>query len=677
MRQPMIDMNYLKEALEKAAYTEAEIARILYDCYGTHEGNPQYVAEMYRRMIPEELRFALENPKPFEPLSSHALPTSGIHLGNLATGKLMSGLWPALILIFGATGTGKTNYLHFLLQQYLVLEYFIVFITYKIQEIPEWCTVFRLDEAVEYPGFPTYTTAMNIPPRGVGFEAWIRDQARAFAYLAEFHEAGEGYYREARLKAKAEFPNQSLTDERVLLWLKSHAPKTYTETYKKHTRNTDWMEIRRLDDPSSFFCSQGYDWEDWALNLQGVALLASPSPSISQRLKVYDFLGRMVKTREATVGEDHFPIVIIIDEAHVYCPRQYSTSTISEAANLFRRTRSCHMSVILTGHSPQVFDQMVLSNATAIVDTGVASDTDMRILANYMALSREQAEAKKGLEQNEAVVRCGSLPVQLVTVPDQHSATSSIQNLLNHTRQMIARLNIHPEVEFPEGTAPFHSSGLNKIEMEALRVLAQAERREDTFGKTRQGLMHALRLRDREVDTLRETLLRNGYVIEQPFHALTHGYPIFMRFTRKSLQLLKQDGFHGLRENVEQVSEPHWATVTVIAQWMKTEGCHVQKEACMATQDPHRDFRCDLVVAYPTGEKTIVEVVLSNSLTDCAGIAEGLRTQLKHFDFLLFVVEKREDGKALQKYLREKCPDLMPQIQIECAFTYFEKVWHH
>jgi len=31
-------------------------------------------------------------------------------------------------------------------------------------------------------------------------------------------------------------------------------------------------------------------------------------------------------------------------------------------------------------------------------------------------------------------------------------------------------------------------------------------------------------------------------------------------------------------------------------------------------------------MAYPTGERTIVEVVLSNSLTDCAGIAEGSRS---------------------------------------------------
>jgi hypothetical protein len=104
----------------------------------------------------------------------------------------------------------------------------------------------------------------------------------------------------------------------------------------------------------------------------------------------------------------------------------------------------------------------------------------------------------------------------------------------------------------------------------------------------------------------------------------------------------------------------------------------VRREAVLETNVPGRSFRCDAIIEFRSGEKIIVEVILSNEPADVVGLIEGLRVQLNHFDFLMLVVEKKSDQERMLNHIKKNCPDLMEvvskQIQWRCAYDFFTAV---
>lgn len=272
-----------------------------------------------------------------------------------------------------------------------------------------------------------------------------------------------------------------MSPAKVLRWLieDKNMPQRGTETYPKWCRNLDYLKGLKLDDPETFYAVKGHDLDELLLALDNVAILTSHTPSISQKFKLIKSLASIPKTRESNQGEEFYPIAFAIDEAHVYCPHIKGSHFPTEAVNIFRRTRSVNISVILTGHSVAYFDPFLLSNLSMIVNVGATSLEDIRILANIMGLTKEQIERSKVLTINEAIVKVGSLPPQLVTFPDQHCAKTDVRELLRTTLRSIHRIE-PPAIEKPkekqETTRNFlYPNGLQKQDIDILIARAEAE----------------------------------------------------------------------------------------------------------------------------------------------------------------------------------------------------------
>ena len=119
MKNPGInhDVQTLRKALQMDGIPGRVIAKVIYECFGQGY-DPKKVAVVFNRLS-EETRFRLLNPEPFPPIDLHEIPQGGLDLGDLANGRsFTSGVYPPVVLITGATGTGKTNYLNFLLRQF-------------------------------------------------------------------------------------------------------------------------------------------------------------------------------------------------------------------------------------------------------------------------------------------------------------------------------------------------------------------------------------------------------------------------------------------------------------------------------------------------------------------------------------------------------------------------------
>ena len=374
--------------------------------------------------------------------------------------------------------------------------------------------------------------------------------------------------------------------------------------------------------------------------------------------------------------------VIAIDEAHVFAPRQKTLSTVSEAANLFRRTRSCGIHVLLTSHSPILMDQMLLSNLSMVVNVGVTSESDNRLLADVMALDHRQIEQMKSIRVEQAIVKCDSLPPQLVTVPNQNCSSTNPKDLIAPTLAGMKRLEIHPVIEWPDKRIQAKPTVcVDPVKLNAttlLKRIGDAELSGDPLGKTRQKIRAVMRMKDREYLETEKYAVQEGFIVGQEFQTNPHGRSLFLNLTQKAVDELKAIGYQGLRENVEHVSEPHWATVQAIRKYYAADDCLVRREAVLETNVPGRSFRCDAIIEFRSGEKIIVEVILSNEPADVVGLIEGLRVQLNHFDFLMLVVEKKSDQERMLNHIKKNCPDLMEvvskQIQWRCAYDFFTAV---
>ena len=313
---------------------------------------------------------------------------------------------------------------------------------------------------------------------------------------------------------------------------------------------------------------------------------------------------------------------------------------------------------------------------------GVTSESDNRLLADVMALDHPQVEQMKSIKVEQAIVKCGSMPPQLVTVPNQHCSSTHPRDLIAHTLEAIKRLEVHPVIEWPDKKTEAKPSVCVDPMMITVTTLIKrigdAELSGDPLGKTRQKIMSAMRMKDREYLEAEKYAVQEGYVVGQEFQANPHGRSLFLNLTKKSINELKAIGYKGLRENVEHVSEPHWATVQAIRKYFESDDCLVRREAVLETNRPGRNFRCDAIIEFRSGEKIIVEVILSNELSDVVGLIEGLRGQLNHFDFLMLVVEKKSDQERMLNHIRKNCPDLMElvskQIQWRCAYDFFTAV---
>jgi len=568
-------------------------------------------------------------------------------------------------------------------------DYFILLITYKIQEIPKTFAVFRCDSSVDYPELPVYVSAPNVPPRGVDFASWIKDRGRCFGQLAEYHEKGEGYFRFSRMRAAESYSGKVLTEARTLEWMKQNQPKE-KELLLVHERQTAWLEIMQFDDPESFYASQSHDWEDWAKNLRQAAILTSPNPSIWQKIKVYELISRIVKTCEANyeVKKGKNPhTVIAIDEAHVFAPRQKTLSTVSEAANLFRRTRSCGIHVLLTSHSPILMDQMLLSNLSMVVNVGVTSESDNRLLADVMALDHRQIEQMKSIRVEQAIVKCGALPPQLVTVPNQNCSSTHPRDLIAPTLAGMKRLEIHPVIEWPAGdkpqVAPVTPKSKNdfimKNAMQALKVMADGQINGNPLSHTRRYVLRELKIREREEAEVRKWLIENNYVREYRFQTEKKGSEIFYNFTPRAVDTLKNSfGYKGLRENVDTETDVHWSIKQASRLYFEDDCCVVRREAIIETDVPGRNFRADFIVEYPSGkgERVIGEILLSNEPEDVVGLISGLRQQLsRNFDYLMLVTETQAVADRIMRHIRENAPELKElvdrQVQFRQAYEFF------
>jgi len=82
--------------------------------------------------------------------------------------------------------------------------------------------------------------------------------------------------------------------------------------------------------------------------------------------------------------------------------------------------------------------------------------SDQRLLSDIMNLDAVQVSTS--LRINETIVKIGSLPAQLIMVPNLECDSTNPNELIEHTQETVKRLEIQPGIDRPDLKGPIRYS---------------------------------------------------------------------------------------------------------------------------------------------------------------------------------------------------------------------------
>lgn len=309
------------------------------------------------------------------------------------------------LAILAATGSGKSNTVAVLSQ--------------RISELGGAVVIF------DYHGEYSTSTMKNINPIQPKLNP-LRLTAREFATFINIRENAFVQYRilrsiwnsfkESLEKEKKEGEMKLPSSAQEFVERLKSLVETQSESGKKGSKDTVAEVLNKLEDFADTYSSiVDFNAKDVVDQLKlgqvNVVDLINLDEEAMEAL-VSHYLRRILENGKLTKsaklrGESHnfFPVVVVLEEAHVFLPRGGSTLVKFWASKVAREGRKFGVSLVIVSQRPKGLDDNILSQMTNKIVLKIVEPTDKRyILESSDNLSEDLVEQLSSLNTGQAIV---------------------------------------------------------------------------------------------------------------------------------------------------------------------------------------------------------------------------------------------------------------------------------